>query len=68
MNTILAMKSQLAAVKPAAKKAKAEQPKQSLAVSALITLGAVPSNLLNMVDIVKTSYQYHEAVRKGEIN
>ena len=67
------MKQQLATVKPVkATKAQStvtvQQPEETLGFRTLVAIGAAPSNVLYMVDVIKTSHKYHEALRKGELS
>ena len=82
MTNIQAMKAQLAAIKPvAAKTTKAKgvtEVETSWLDGTASVIGSIPSHTISatvkatagtrsFLDAVKTSYQYNEAVRKGQI-
>jgi hypothetical protein len=63
-NATRLMKARLASIKP-----QVAQPSAggSWLEGTALVLGAVPSAAVGFLDSVRTSYQYHEAVRKGEL-
>jgi hypothetical protein len=81
MTHVQAMKAQLAAIKPVVARNKAtknEVTESSWLDGTAAVIGSIPSHTISGVvkatagtrsflDIVKTSYQFNEAVRKGEI-
>ena len=58
------MKARLAALRPEAAQPAASS---SWLEGIALVMGAVPSAVVGFGDSVKTSYQYHEAVRKGQL-
>jgi hypothetical protein len=64
INALQAMRAQLAQIKPVEAEA---QTGLTLVESFAVMLGSAPSTVLHFGDTVKTSFQYHEAVRKGQL-
>lgn len=58
------MQAALAKINPKAQAAATHEP---FAQRVAVTLGALPSNAKGFLATIGTSYQYHEAVRRGDI-
>lgn len=65
---IAQQRAALAKIQPKSKAAKAQADDTSLRDTLVNFLGATPTAVTSFFGDIKTSHQYHKAVRKGELN